>query len=98
MEDDPHLFSKKTASGVTLSIKVVPKSSTTAIVGVEGGELKIRVAAPPEDGKANKELIRFLSKVFKVPQRDIQLIKGETSRHKVLLIASISIDALKKLF
>lgn len=59
-----------------------PKASKTEVVGLHGDALKIRIKAPPVDGKANLELIRFLAKEFAVHKRDVILISGELSRHK----------------
>lgn len=75
--------------GALLSIKVVPKSNCTEIVGWEGEELKVRIHALPEKNRANEELIRFLSKTLKIPKSSITLIQGETSRHKKVLLHSL---------
>lgn len=74
-----------------LNIKVTPNSSRSRIVGKFLDEknqkyLKINLAAIPEDGKANKELIKFLSKLLKIPKSKIKIIRGETSRMKVVEI------------
>lgn len=66
-----------------LKVKVVPKSAKTEIAGtMEDGTLKIRVAAPPEKGKANAELIAFLAKQYGIPRANIDILTGETSHNK----------------
>ena len=61
---------------------VQPKASQDQIVGLHDGRIRIRIAAPPVDGKANQCLIRFLAKQFGVPKSRIILEKGENSRKK----------------
>jgi len=65
-----------------LLVKVVPNSKTTEIVGYEGDVLKIRIAAPPDKGKANDELIAFLAKEYKISKSQITILQGHTSRLK----------------
>lgn len=84
---------KETADGVIIPIKVVPKASRTEIVGWENGELKVRVAAVPDKGEANEELVRYLAKFFGLPKGSVVLKHGEASRHKIVKVDA----ALKKL-
>jgi len=77
---------EQTAQGLVLKVKIIPKSSTNKIVGWENEELKIRIAAPPEKGKANLTLIRFLSKFLGLTQAEVVLLSGEASRHKRILL------------
>lgn len=76
---------KQTKDGLTLHLKISPNASKNEIIKTEDG-LKIKITAPPVDGKANKALIEFLSKKIKVPKTSIEIIKGETSKEKTLLI------------
>ncbi len=69
---------------VTLRIKAVPASSKNVISGVLDGALKIKIKAPAVEGAANKELVKFLSKTFKVAKSDIMFVGGETSKQKRL--------------
>jgi uncharacterized protein (TIGR00251 family) len=71
---------------LVLNILVQPKAGKDQIVGLQGDELKVRIKAPPVDGEANQALVKFLSKTFKVPKSNIEIINGETSRHKRLRI------------
>lgn len=72
----------------TLAVKVTPKSGKDQVVGIvetDGlREVHLRVTAPPEGGKANKSVIKLLSKELGVPKTDIQVKRGDTSHHKML--------------
>ncbi|WP_413583346.1 DUF167 domain-containing protein [Bdellovibrio sp. HCB288] len=83
--------------GVRLHLFIQPKSSKNQIIGDHNGELKIKVSAPPVDGEANAELIKYLAKLFKVAKRNISLVKGDTGRHKVVEITGISKGEAEKL-
>lgn len=68
-----------------LKLKITPRSSKNEIIGtMSGGTLKIKLKAPPVDGKANEALIKFLSEVYDVPKSKIKIIKGLTSRNKMV--------------
>jgi len=71
-------------------LHVQPGAKRTEVAGVHGDALKVRLAAPPVDGKANAELLRFLADAFGVPLRQVALVRGETSRQKVVRIESPS--------
>ena len=69
-----------------LSIKVQPRASKDELAEILGDSLKVRITAPPVDGAANKHLIAFLAKVFKVSKSQVTLISGETGRDKRLRV------------
>ena len=71
---------------VILILHVQPGAKRTEVAGRHGDALKIRLAAPPVDGKANSELLRFLSDAFDVPLRNVTLVRGESSRQKIVRI------------
>jgi uncharacterized protein (TIGR00251 family) len=72
-----------------LSVRVQPKASSDEIVGPQdNGSIKIRITAPPVDGKANQHLIKFLAKAFGVAKSKVTLLKGETGRDKRLAITA----------
>lgn len=73
---------------LVLNIVVQPKAGKNEIVGTLGNELKVRIKAPPVDGEANQALVKFLSKTFKVPKSSVDILSGDTGRHKRLLIHS----------
>lgn len=88
---------KMTKEGIVLSVKIIPKSSRNAIVGWEGEELKIRISAVPEKGEANAELISYLSEFLGIAKSKIEIISGQTSRHKRLIIKEINNEVISKL-
>lgn len=79
---------------IVLSIHAQPGAKKDKVVGEYNNRLKIALAAPPVDGKANNHLIRFLSKKIGVPRSKISLLSGETSREKRLLISDIQPEAV----
>lgn len=79
---------KKVENGIILNIRISPNSSKNCIINSED-MLKVKVTAPPVDGKANKVLVEFLSKTFKVPKTYFEIVKGETSKDKSILIKNI---------
>ncbi|MGA2071371.1 MAG: DUF167 domain-containing protein [Sedimentisphaerales bacterium] len=79
---------------VTFTVKVVPRSSKTAVAGVLGGMLKIKLAAAPEKGKANESLVEFLADTLGVKKNAITITSGLTSPVKTIQIAGISTEYL----
>ena len=73
---------------ITLTIHAQPGAKKTEVAGVHGDCLKVRLAAPAVEGKANAALIAFFAEAFGVPQRNVALIRGENGRRKTLRIAS----------
>jgi uncharacterized protein (TIGR00251 family) len=69
-----------------LHVHLQPRASRDEIVGPHGDNLKIRITAPPVDGKANQHLLRFLAHEFGVPKSQVNLVSGHSSRTKVVLI------------
>ena len=70
-----------------LVVRVIPRSSLNKIVGkMANGSIKIKLTAPPADGKANEALVELLSEEFNKPKSKIRIIKGFTSRSKVIEI------------
>ena len=76
---------KKSADGLIIKVKIVPNSSKNDII-LEDEFVKVKVTAQPIENKANKSLIEFLSKKFKIPKTNIEILKGETSKEKTLLL------------
>jgi uncharacterized protein len=87
--DDASPWRRVGADGsITLTIHAQPGAKRTEVAGMHGGALKIRVASPPVEGRANAELRRFLADAFGVPQRDVTLVRGDSGRRKTVRIAS----------
>ncbi len=85
-----------TNQGICFKVKVIPKAARSKIVGWEQDTLKVRLAAVPEKGEANGELIRVLAEVLEVGKSKVQLMGGETSRHKRICIRDISLEEVEK--
>jgi hypothetical protein len=87
---------RATAAGVTLAVRAQPDAKKSEIVGVYGegatAQLKIAIQAPPIEGRANSALIAFLSKTFGVAKNKIEIVSGELSRSKVLLLREVTIE------
>jgi len=73
-----------------LHVLIQPSASNDEIIGLHDNRLKIRLKAPPVDGKANQYLIQFLAKTFKLPKKTISVIKGQTSRQKTVSLQALS--------
>ena len=73
---------KEEGGAITFAVRVVPRASKTAAVGEHDGALKVRVAAPPVEGAANEELVRFLARELGVPVRAVQVVAGHSSKSK----------------
>ncbi len=80
------LIVQDTEDGAILTVHVQPKASSTECVGLHGDAIKIRVAAPPVDGAANDELIRFLARRLSIPSSSVQIHSGAGGRHKRVLV------------
>ncbi len=87
---------KETKDGLIVNIKISPNSKKNEIVREEE-YTKIKITAQPIDGKANKALVEFLSKNFKIPKTSIKILKGETSKEKTILFETKDEEKLKKL-
>jgi uncharacterized protein (TIGR00251 family) len=85
------------ACALTFAVRVVPRASKSALAGVYGGALKVRVAAPPVGGAANEELARFLSKAFGVAARDVEIVSGHASKTKRVRVRGAKASDLVRL-
>ena len=76
---------------ITFGVRVQPRASQTAIVGELDGALKLRLAAPPVDGAANEELVRWLAKFFDVPRAAIEILSGATAKQKLIRVSGVQL-------
>ncbi|MCX7982369.1 MAG: DUF167 domain-containing protein [Syntrophales bacterium] len=81
---------KETRSGVVIQVHVVPRAARTEFLDAQEGPLRIRVAAPPVEGKANREVIAFLSQLLKVAASRISIVGGARSRLKRIEVEGIT--------
>ena len=85
-------FLRTSKEGLILEVVVAPRAKRSKFVGFHGGYPKISLAAPPIEGRANEELVSFLKELLGVPGRDIELIRGDTSKRKAVLLRGISTE------
>ena len=77
---------------LTLTLHVQPGAKRTEVAGLHGEALKIRLAAPPVEGRANEALLKFIAESFGVPLRQVELKQGGQSRHKVVAITGSKME------
>lgn len=87
---------RDSADGCELTVLARPRARRTEFAGIHNGALCIRVHAPPVDGKANKELVRFLAQEFAVPRSAVAVQKGATSRLKVVTVRGRTSTAVSR--
>jgi uncharacterized protein (TIGR00251 family) len=90
-------FFQATCQGYLLRLTVVPGSRRTEVVGLLGDRLKLRLAAPPEKGAANQELLAFLARELQLPKASIRLTGGGRSRAKVVEVLGLDPDLRRRL-
>ena len=78
-------------------VHVQPRASRTEVAGVHGAALKVRLHAPPVDGAANEELVKFLARSLGVARRAVRIVAGQTSRSKVVEIEGVSAASVQAL-
>ena len=86
-----------TATGVRVTVRVQPRASDNRVAGVHGDALKVRLTAPPVDGAANVALVELLADTFGIPARDITIVAGMSSRTKVVELARVTEDRVRRL-
>ena len=82
--------------GVSLTVYVQPKASRNRICGVHGKALKVSITAPPVDGKANAEVVKFFAKLFSLPKASVIIKSGQQGRNKRLLLTGITHDEVER--
>jgi uncharacterized protein (TIGR00251 family) len=82
---------------ITLTLHIQPGAKKTEFAGLHGDALKIRLAAPPVDGKANEALVRFVAENLQLPKSAVSLKSGQTSRRKVLEVTGATAEAVARL-
>ena len=80
----------------TLAIKAIPGAPKNQVCGWLGEALKIKIQAPPVEGRANDALIEFLAEALEVPRRTVTLMRGDTSRHKTVRIDGLDLAEAKR--
>ncbi len=81
----------KVKDGIIIEVKVDPRSSRNEIAGVADKTVRIKLTAPPVGGAANELLIEFLAEKFKIKKKDVVIMKGESSRHKLIKLKGVTV-------
>ena len=89
-----HLWSgmfniKETGDGIILRVHVVPRSAKSEFAGIQGDALKLKITAPPVEGQANAECIRFLSDILGIKKKQVKILSGHRSKKKTIAIEGI---------
>ena len=88
---------KEEGGAVTFAVRVAPRAARTVLAGEHDGALKVRVAAPPVEGAAIDELVRFLARHFGVPARDVEIVSGHSSKTKRVRLRGVTSGQLARL-
>jgi uncharacterized protein (TIGR00251 family) len=86
---DPPPWARRDGADWLLELHVQPGAKVTAAVGEHGGRLKLKIAAPPVDNKANAHLLAWLAAQLGVPKSAVRLVRGETSRQKTVAVRGV---------
>ncbi len=81
---------RETREGVAFRIRVVPRASRSEAAGIQEGALRLRITAPPVEGKANEECIRLLAELLGVKKAQVTILAGHASRTKTVAVAGLS--------
>jgi uncharacterized protein (TIGR00251 family) len=90
-------WAKRSPQGWLLAVHAQPGAKRTEISGLHGDALKVRVAAPPAEGRANDELAAFVAEALGVPKKSVTVVKGARSRHKTVSVAAPQADPARLL-
>ena len=85
-----------TPDGTLLKVKATPGARKSEIAGEAGGRLRVRLQAPPVEGKANRELIKFMARSLGLKKNRVSLVGGEKSREKTLLLEGLAVAEARK--
>jgi len=83
------------SEGITLRVRVQPKASGNEILGFREGALRLRVTAPPEDGKANAAVVHLLAKTLGVSRNQLEIVRGHSSRNKLIRVTSMNVHEIR---
>jgi uncharacterized protein (TIGR00251 family) len=92
-----HNWLIKEKNSIKLLLHVIPNAKKSEIIGEYNNRLKIKISSPPVDGSANKEIKLFFAKLLKISKSKIEIVKGEKSREKEIIIRDIALDKINKI-
>ena len=87
----------RTDGGVRIGVRVQPRASDSAVVGIHGDVLKVRLTAPPVEGAANDALTKLLASTFGIPQHAVTIVSGRSSRTKIVELQGVTEDRVRQL-
>lgn len=90
------VFLKSTREGTLIKIHVQPRASKNSLAGVQQEALKVRLTAPPVEGEANKECVKFLAKLLGVSKSSVEIQQGLKSRHKTVLVKGLQLEEVER--
>jgi uncharacterized protein len=79
------------AGGVTVEVRVIPRSPRAGVAGTRAGAVLVRLESPPVEGAANAELVALMARALQVPRRDVSIVAGERSRQKRVRVAGVDV-------
>ncbi len=85
-------WARRVPEGWLLAVHVQPGAKTTEVAGLHGEDLKIRIAAPPVEGRANAALEEFIARALGIPKRCVSVVKGGAARRKTVQVAAPQAD------
>lgn len=88
---------RKTNEGIIVNLRISPNAKKNEIIK-DGDIIKVKITALPIDGKANKALVEFFAKNFKIPKTSIEILKGETSKEKTILFKTMDEDKVNNIY
>jgi hypothetical protein len=97
MKRTDHAVCTASGEGIVLTLHIQPRASRNEVCGVRGDALRIRLTSPPVDGAANRLCREFLADLFHVPKSAVEIISGETSRHKRVRITGADSETLRRI-
>jgi len=86
----------ETSAGISFAVKIHPRAKKNAITGEIGDAVKLALTAPPVEGRANQACIEFFANLLELPRSSVTIASGQTSRRKVIRVAGLSADELRR--
>jgi uncharacterized protein (TIGR00251 family) len=87
---------RDTAQGAQFALRVQPRASRNAVVGLMGDAVKLALTAPPVDGKANAAVVEYLAELLRVSKSSVTIVSGETGRNKLIAVRGVTAEQVRK--
>jgi hypothetical protein len=87
---------RDTAEGAQFALRVQPRASRNAVVGLMGDAVKLALTAPPVDGKANAAVVEYLAELLRVSKSSVTIVSGETGRNKLIAVRGVTAEQVRK--